>query len=246
MKGLLTNRLIIVYELFMAILALVSVFILINENQTIILIDRVIWLIFVIDVVARFVLSKNKFDYLKKNPLDLVAIIPFDSIFRLARLARLIRVARSLLIFRHYLKPIIGILRTNNLDKVLLILTVVIFVSSIPIRILEPTIQTYTDAVWWAIVTATTVGYGDISPETIIGRLIAIFLMIFGIGLLGLVTSSIATYFLQTKQKEEDSTIVFLKSQISRIDELSDKEMERLIAILTSYRRDNQKTEHHT
>ncbi len=113
------KRLVVTYEILMAGLALVSVFLLINVNETTIIIDRIIWMIFVLDVTIRFVLSKNKLDYLKKNPLDIVAIIPFDNIFRLARLARLISVARSLLIFRHYLKPIIGVLRTNNLDKVL-------------------------------------------------------------------------------------------------------------------------------
>jgi voltage-gated potassium channel len=102
--------------------------------------------------------------------------------------------------------------------------------------LLEPSINTYTDAVWWAIVTSTTVGYGDISPETIIGRLIAVFLMIFGIGLLGLVTSSVASYFLKTTPKEENSTVIFLKSEIDRIEELSNQELQRVISLINSYR----------
>ena len=89
--------------------------------------------------------------------------------------------------------------------------------------------------------TATTVGYGDIAPVTLTGRLIAIFLMIFGIGLLGLVTSSVATYFMVNKKEvEEDSTVSFLKNQVSKIDELSDKEIERLVTLLNSYRRGNE------
>ncbi|WP_255249826.1 potassium channel family protein [Bacillus sp. FJAT-45066] len=225
------------YEVFMAILALVSVIFLFNETNLVKIVDKVIWLIFVLDVSYRFFTSKNKIQYLKKNPLDIIAIIPLDSIFRLARLARLVRLARTLVIFKHYTGHLNGILKTNSLDKVLIILVLVIFTTSIPIRYLEPSITTYTDAVWWAIVTATTVGYGDISPETIVGRLIAVFLMVFGIGLLGLVTSSVATYFLKNTEKEEDTTIIYLKSQLDRIEELSEQEIDRMIVVLNTYKK---------
>lgn len=53
---------------------------------------------------------------------------------------------------------------------------------------------TYSDSIWWAIVTATTVGYGDISPHTLMGRIAAILLMFNGIGLIGALTSSITAY----------------------------------------------------
>lgn len=53
------------------------------------------------------------------------------------------------------------------------------------------------DSLWWAMVTATTVGYGDLFPKTMGGRLIALFLMIGGIGTLGLFTASIAAYFVR-------------------------------------------------
>ncbi|MBA4495672.1 potassium channel family protein [Paenactinomyces guangxiensis] len=53
------------------------------------------------------------------------------------------------------------------------------------------------DAVWWAVVTTTTVGYGDISPVTLGGRVIATILMFTGIGLIGSVTASVATHFIE-------------------------------------------------
>lgn len=139
---------------------------------------------------------------------------------------------------RHYLQPIIAILKTNNLDKVLTLLVILIFIASIPIQLIEPTIYTYTDAMWWAIVTATTVGYGDISPETGFGRLIAIVLMIFGIGLIGLVTSSIASYF-STAQKMADPTVKYLKEQINRLETLSDDEIDRLKVLIDSYKKES-------
>ena len=225
----------IIYESIMAILALFSVIFIWNENSTIRTLDTIIWLIFVADVVYRLITAENKWNYLKKNPFDIIAIIPFDSIFRLARLARLIRLLRALTIMRHYLQPITAILKTNNLDKVLIFLIALIFVASIPIQLIEPTINSYADAIWWAIVTSTTVGYGDISPETGFGRLIAIVLMIFGIGLIGLVTSAIASYFSSTQQKD-DPTIQYLKDQVSQIETLSDDEIDRIKTLLDSYK----------
>lgn len=231
------HKLKIVYEIVMTILAFVSVIFIWNESNYIRNLDTIIWLIFVFDVSIRFIKSKSKLEYIKKNPLDIIAIIPLDSIFRLARLARLIRLFRTIAIIRHYTQPIQDIMKTNNLDKVVLFLVAVIFVSSIPIQLLEPSINTYTDAVWWAIVTSTTVGYGDISPETVLGRLIAVFLMVFGIGLLGLVTSSVASYFATTKSIEENSTITYMKTQIEKIDVLSDMDISRLKALIDTYRR---------
>ncbi|WP_078596101.1 potassium channel family protein [Evansella clarkii] len=226
------------YEIVMAILAIISVVTIWNETNYTRYIDFIIWLIFVIDVSVRFFLSDRKWDYVKKNPLDIIAIIPFDSVFRLARLARLFRVLRAILILKNHFKPLLEILRTNNLDKVILGLFVFIFVLSIPVQYFEPEIETYMDAVWWAIVTSTTVGYGDLSPETIIGRMIAVVLMIFGIGLLGLVTSAVATYFLQKGSESTNSTITYIKGEVDRLEELTDEEIDRLKVLLDTYKKE--------
>ncbi len=112
--------------------------------------------------------------------------------------------------------------------------------SAIPIRSLEPSMETYADALWWSMVTATTVGYGDISPETGIGRLIALILMVFGIGLLGMITGSIATYFL-SGEKQDNPTIDFIKNELSRYDNLSEEEMERLIMLMKQLSKEKKK-----
>ena len=63
--------------------------------------------------------------------------------------------------------------------------------------------QSFPDALWWAIVTLTTVGFGDISPTTLGGRLIGVVLMFFGIGVLGMFTATIAGVFVEKRLRKE-------------------------------------------
>jgi voltage-gated potassium channel len=91
---------------------------------------------------------------------------------------------------------------------VLLASIFVAYISAIQITIAERTvdgsnIKNFGDGLWWAITTVTTVGYGDRYPTTTEGRLIAIALMIMGISLMGVITASVAAWFV--KMGQEDS-----------------------------------------
>jgi voltage-gated potassium channel len=63
---------------------------------------------------------------------------------------------------------------------------------------------TWWDGIWWAVVTVTTVGYGDLYPHTVAGRLIAMALMLVGIGFLSVLTATVATRFIQTDTKSDE------------------------------------------
>jgi len=228
------------YEILMALLAIISVAILWIDNPNRDLIDKGIWLIFLIDVSVRFFNSKSKIEYIKKNPFDIIAIIPLDNIFRTARLVRLIRILRLLAIVKR--SNISKVLKTNNLDKVLVATTLLIFLSAIPVKKVEPGIETYGDAIWWAIVTTTTVGYGDISPVTGLGRFIALILMIFGIGLLGMITGSIATFFIGQEKENKNSSVEYIKKELDRVDELTANDIDTLIILLEKMK-ENKKTD---
>lgn len=225
----------IIYEIIMISLAIISISFIWIDEASLQIIDRIIWGIFFLDVTIRFVRAENKWRYIKENPFDIIAIIPLDSIFRIARIARFFKIIRLISISSHFFGPVFKILNTNGLNRVLTVTFVLLFISAIPICLVEPSIQTYEDALWWAFVTATTVGYGDLSPVTPIGRVIAIILMIFGIGLIGMITGSIATFFIKS-QKQYPPAIQYLSNEIERYEEWSTEDIERIKVMLDSFK----------
>ena len=79
--------------------------------------------------------------------------------------------------------------------------------------------MSFGDALWWSIVTCTTVGYGDISPSTTVGRVVAVILMLFGIGLIGMLTGAITTFFTQRdKQPADENDINELFGSLSEAE----------------------------
>ena len=78
-------------------------------------------------------------------------------------------------------------------------------------------IHSYGDALWWAIVTVTTVGYGDKIPATGAGRVVATGLMLTGIGLVGALTATIASFFVQEQHSAE---LAEIKAQLQEIRDL--------------------------
>ncbi|SFL23112.1 voltage-gated potassium channel [Paenibacillus sp. 1_12] len=232
----------LVYEIGMLVLALISISFIWVEENTSRIIDWIIWAIFVIDVCIRFFKAENKLEYIKKNPLDIIAIIPLDSIFRLARLARVFRIIRIISMSAHFFNPVFKILHTNGLHKLITFTFVLVFISAIPVYLVEPGITTYEDALWWSVVTTTTVGYGDMSPVTFLGRSVAVVLMIIGIGLISMITGTIATYFLSSEKKSAPSTVIFIKQELDRYDELTIDDMDTLLVLLGKMREQKKHT----
>ena len=93
-------------------------------------------------------------------------------------------------------------MQRENLSRLFLLTTVIILISTFAISVVEPD-MTVLNGLWWSIVTMTTVGYGDISPASIGGRIIAVIMMFFGIGLLGMFSASVASVLVENKLREE-------------------------------------------
>lgn len=92
-------------------------------------------------------------------------------------------------------------LRKDRLDRVLLALLVITLVGMLGMAYFDS--LSLADSLWWAIVTITTVGYGDISPASLGGRVLGVLLMLFGIGFLGMLTATLASTFVEERRQEE-------------------------------------------
>lgn len=94
------------------------------------------------------------------------------------------------------------LIKRENIHRVLFFAVFVLLSGSLLLMFFEKKIP-FGDALWWSIVTMTTVGYGDVSPATPGGRLVGIIVMLSGIGLLGLLTATIAGLFIENKFMEK-------------------------------------------
>ena len=133
------------------------------------------------------------------------------NVLRLGRLFRLIRLVRILRAFRSTKSFITHIFKSKAqgtfTSAAILVILLIIF-SSIAILQVENSaqsnIKTAEDAIWWAYVTVTTVGYGDTYPVTTEGRIIAAILMTAGVGLFGTFTAFVASLFVTDKKPSDN------------------------------------------
>ncbi|GLZ46032.1 ion transporter [Actinomycetospora sp. NBRC 106375] len=165
----------------------------------------VVWALFVIDYVVRIALARRRVRFVVRHPIDLlVALAPFFRFLRLLRLVAAISVLGRVL--RDDFRGRVGsyLIVSVSLLSVVAALGVYEAERDAP----EATIVTFGDSLWWVLTTITTVGYGDLSPVTTEGRLVAAGLMLAGIAVLGTVTAAIATWFLDQVGAQDASEAV--------------------------------------
>ncbi len=166
---------------------------------------------FLVEWVLGLCLSENRWHYLRRpdKVVDLVASIPFGHVFQGLRAVRCLRLARVLrLMIRS--KRYRG--KGARIMRMLTLVTGTVFAGALALTYVEPTaVGGLFDAVWWSLVTVSTVGYGDILPVTGPGRVVASVLIIFGIGVFGYVAGMAATIL----DDDEDEA---MEERLSRIE----------------------------
>lgn len=159
----------------------------------------VTWWTFVVDYVVRLLLSRDRWGFVRRHVLDLAAVA-----FPALRPLLLLRVVALL---ERALEHNLG----GRLTVYVGSLTVLaVLVGSLAVLSAEEdasgsNITDLGTALWWAVTTVTTIGYGDHYPVTVQGRLVATVLMVCGIGLIGVVTASLASYIIDRVRDEEES-----------------------------------------
>lgn len=182
--------------------------------------DNILCAFFFGDFFWQLYRAKRRMNYLKWGWLDLLSSIPADPYFRLARIARLIRIFRVFRVARaskHLARALIKQKAKNTFTAVALGSVLLIFVSSIAILSVEPSLKPI-DALWWAAFTLISGEYGEFYPDTAEGRLITALLMTAGVAVFGTFTATIASYFLEEDNKEDeerDSELMKKMIQIS-------------------------------
>ena len=168
--------------------------------------DLALWGLFVLESTLLSLLVDNPRRYLKGNWLNLVIIglgIPvlfsFNVDIGFLRLLRLL-IVFSLLI--HVGSRVHKMLSRNELATTLIASAIVIVMAGVMIAALEPDIHTPWQGIWWAWVTVTTVGYGDIVPKTPQGRLFGGLVILMGIALFSMITAAFAAFFISQKENE--------------------------------------------
>ena len=243
------------YDFFLIFLAVASVGLIIAEERMDFteaeegifgLVDTAVWLIFVADYFSRFFLAGDKKHYVKTHIIELIAILPFDALFkglRSLRLFRMLRSTRALRILRLIrLAAYFGrahryasrFLRQHNFQYVLFFTVLTVLIGAAAVRYFEQ--MGFYDALWWAFVTATTVGYGDISPSTAGGRIVAIMLMLVGIGFISTLTGTIASFFVapapEPEAKPGNEFLALALRRLENFENLSTEEVREICAVL--------------
>jgi voltage-gated potassium channel len=170
-----------------------------SAQSSIELVQWICWFVFALDLFAGLLTSKSKKEYLLKHPLELMSVLlPFLRPLRLMRVISFGGLALQ--------KIAMGKQFAITL-KVALTAIFVSYIAAVQITISErdvegSNIKTFADGLWWAVTTVTTVGYGDRFPTTTEGRILAVMLMIVGISLVGVITASVASWFVRLSQEE--------------------------------------------
>ena len=192
--------------------------------QGAIIANWVIWAFFVVDLTVRvWLVRHNRMRYLAVHWYDMgivvLSVLPYFRPLRILRSARALRVLRAtrVIVYATSSWHIVVRLWGGLVGKTLVVvIPAIVAAGAGGVWIVEKdgngAINSYGDAAWWAVTTVTTVGYGDIAPVTVEGRLIATVLMVTGIATFGVVTANIAAAMTTKRETTKDVD--------ARIDEL--------------------------
>jgi voltage-gated potassium channel len=192
----------------------------------------VIWLIIVLECLVRYIVVPDRRRYFASRQIEpVLVVLPAFQVWKV------LGVEQSSVLWIEGLSHFLAILRHRGLSRVLLAATGLLFLGAWADLLFEEhapgsNIHSYGDALWWAVVTVTTVGYGDRFPVTPGGRAVAVILMLVGIGLIGTLTATVASFFVQEHTDANKAQLQAAHEDLgARIDDI-DTRLARIEAAL--------------
>jgi voltage-gated potassium channel len=226
----------LVFMLVLSVLALVSLAMSASpgidpELRSILRItDDAVCVVFFLDFLVALYTAPDRWRYLRTwGWLDLLSAVPMVDSLRVTRLGRILRIIRIIRAIKatKFMVEFVVVRRAEHafLSAVLLSMVLVVF-AAIGMLHFEvgsaANIRTGEDALWWALATITTVGYGDRYPVSPEGRAIAAALMVGGVGLFGMLSGFVASWFLKPQEKSRDSDVAKLVEEVRLLRESVD------------------------
>ena len=236
------------YEIFMALLSLLSIFNMIllfflrdpSLGAVLALVNFVLIIFFIADFLARLVKSPSKSEYFLRQYgwADFLSCLPFSqtNVFRLFRLIKVYRLLRDFGIRK--IKDAVIKDRADTALFILLFVTILMLeFGSLGMLAIESqssvsNITTAPDALWYMVVTLSTVGYGDQYPVTTQGRVLGAFVILTGVGIFGTLTGYLANFFLAPqKKKKSGNELSDIRSQLDAIKALSAQQQDAIATL---------------
>lgn len=199
-----------------------------TTDSTLFAVDWFIWAAFAIEYLIRLYLAPVKRSFMRANIVDLlVVVLPFLRPLRVARSARFLRVlrlGRATIVVARFVDALRDVLDRHRFNYTLLVACIVTLGGALIVLELErgtadANILTLPDALWWAITTVTTVGYGDRFPTTAGGRAVGAVLMVLGVALFGFIAAAVSALFVRKDvAREVDPQLEELAERLDRIE----------------------------
>lgn len=203
------------------------------------LFDWVIWGFFLVETTLLCYLCDNPLRHLQRNWANLtIIILGFPPLFYADQDFGFLRLARAVFLvgfFSHNFRTIRNVLSQNNLGKTLIVSMFFITGGGLLVAGVDPAIPSAADGIWWAWVTVTTVGYGDVVPISTVGRVLASVLILTGITLVSLITANVSAYLLAKNrertaryEQRELKKLLELEQRINKIESKIDQLIDRI------------------
>jgi voltage-gated potassium channel len=190
--------------------------------------DYFVSVVFLTDFITRFRKAPSKLAFMRLGWIDLLSSLPTANWLMLSRFVRILRLLRIIRALRSA-KTIIRLLLRNPIRNAFVsaaIISVIMLITcgsamlSLEKDAKGANIRTAEDAVWWAASTVTTVGYGDKYPTTLEGRIVAVILMITGVGLFSTFSGTMAAMLLSPHRNNSEEVLQEINALRSEIEQL--------------------------